>query len=388
MKIGLIVPGFSASEADWCIPALLNLVRELSRLHQVHVFALRYPHRRGRYSVHGASVHAFGGGLASGVGRLPLLTQAFVSIVAEARRGAFDILHGVWADEPGFVAVSAARLLGIPAVVSVAGGELVGFAEIGYGGQLSRLNRWMIRRALHAAQRVTVGSQLLGERVAGDGSADRLRERLAVIPLGVDARQFTPGPGRFEGDGQPANERRPLRLLHVASLAPVKDQATLLCAFAQVTAVWGGARPVKLDIVGEGPLRKPLEALAKTLGVEAHVHFHGAVPHQRLPDYYRAADLCLLSSRYESQNLAVLEAAACGIPVVGTAVGVVPELAPPDCVVAAGDVGALAEAIGRLLADDERRTHLGQTQCELVRQQFALDCTVEKLEGLYGTVTR
>jgi glycosyltransferase involved in cell wall biosynthesis len=385
MKIGLIVPGFSASESDWCIPALLNLVRELGRMYSVHVFALRYPHWRRRYTVHDAQVHAFGAGLASGLGRLPLLTQALAGIVAEARRRPFDVLHGVWADEPGFLAVTAGRLLGIPAIVSVAGGELVGFADIGYGGQLSRINRWMIRWALHTAHQVTVGSHLLSQSAAAHGASTRL----SVIPLGVDTSQFMP----CRRTSQPVNEssahNAPRRLLHVASLVPVKDQATLLRAFAQVVAEFSTEFPgVVLDIAGDGPLRQPLQALAETLGIGAQVHFHGSVPHQQLPDLYRAADLCLLSSRHESQNLAVLEAAACGVPVVGTAVGVVPELAPPDCVAAVGDAAALAAAALRLLGDDERRTSLGQTQCEIVQRRFALDYTVEKLAALYGQVVQ
>jgi glycosyltransferase involved in cell wall biosynthesis len=374
MKIGLIVPGFSASEADWCIPVLLNLVRELGRSHEVHIFSLRYPHWRGRYTVHGAQVHASGGGLASGLRRLPLLMQTLAGVVAETRQGSFDVLHGVWADEPGFLAVTAGRLLGIPAIVSVAGGELVGFPDIGYGGQLSRLNRWMTRCALHTAHRVTVGSHLLGEQAAAHGA--RLRARLAVVPLGVDTRLFTSRP---EG----AMPHGPASLLHVASLAPVKDQATLLRSFAQVVATTQG-RGVVLDIVGDGPLRQPLQALAGTLGIGGRVSFHGSVPHPQLPDLYRASELCLLSSRHESQNLAVLEAAACGTPVVGTAVGVVPELAPPDCAVAVGDAGALAAAIQRLLGDDARRKRLGQAQREVVQRQFALDCTIEKLNALYG----
>jgi glycosyltransferase involved in cell wall biosynthesis len=383
MKIGLIVPGFSASEADWCIPVLLNLVRELARGHRVHVFSLRYPHWQGRYTVHGAQAHAFGGGLASGLKRLPLLIRALASVVAEDRRGSFDVLHGIWADEPGFLAATAGRLLDIPSIVSVAGGELVGFADIGYGGQLNWLNRWMTRRALHNAHRVTVGSRLLGERAAAHGGypqdarpgGARLGARLAVVPLGVDTRRFTPCP-------QDARPHGPGRLLHVASLVPVKDQATLLRAFAQVAAAQQG-RDVVLDIVGDGPLRRPLHALAGTLGIKAHVQFHGSVPHQQLPDLYRSADLCLLSSRHESQNLAVLEAAACGTPVVGTAVGVVPELAPPDCTVAVGDAEALADAIQRLLGDDEKRKGLGEMQREVVQRQFTLDCTVERLTALY-----
>ena len=136
MRIGLITPGFSASETDWCIPALLALVRELARHDEVEVFTLRYPHRRESYHVYGAAVHAFGGGLAAGVSRLALLGNAMASIVRRHRRRPFDVLHGLWADEPGFLAVAGGRLLGVPSVVSLMGGELVGLRDIGYGGQL------------------------------------------------------------------------------------------------------------------------------------------------------------------------------------------------------------------------------------------------------------
>lgn len=372
MKIGLIVPGFSASESDWCIPVLLNLVRELSKVHQVHVYTLRYPHRRGRYAVYGAQVRAFGGGLASGLGRAPLLAQALAGIVGEARRERLDVLHGLWADEPGFLATTASRFLGIRAIVSVAGGELVGFPDIGYGGQLSRINRWMTRRALRDAQCVTVGSALLAQMAVAQADSTRLRR----VPLGVDTRLF-------------AVDRRAQRqtagsgagsLLHVASLLPVKDQGTLLRAFAQVVAV----RPdAVLTIAGDGPLRQTLQAMARLLGIGAQVRFRGAVAHDCLPDLYRSADLCLLSSRHESQNLAVLEAAACGTPVVGTAVGVLPELAPPGCVVPVGDAGALAAAVLRLLDEDERRQGLGQAQAEAVRQRFSLEQTAAALTVLY-----
>jgi glycosyltransferase involved in cell wall biosynthesis len=124
------------------------------------------------------------------------------------------------------------------------------------------------------------------------------------------------------------------------------------------------------------------------LGIVSQVQFHGAVSHQQLPEYYRAADLCLLSSRFESQNLVVLEAAASGVPVVGTAVGVVPELVPPDCAVRVGDADALAGAILNLIGDDKRRKELGQAQCEAVRRRFALDCTVAKLTALYDQVAQ
>ncbi len=103
-------------------------------------------------------------------------------------RRTFDVLHGLWADEPGFLAVSAGRLLGVPAVVSLLGGELVALPEIGYGGQLSRSNRWLTGQALRHAHAVTTGSELLREIAAPCVG----RGRLAVQPLGVDTHLFCP----------------------------------------------------------------------------------------------------------------------------------------------------------------------------------------------------
>ncbi len=370
MKIALVTPGFSADEQDWCIPALLNLVRLLAREHEVHVFTLRYPHHRRRYRVYGASVHPLGGATVGGVGRLPLLTRALAAIVREARRGPFDVIHALWADEPGFLAVMAGRVLGAPTVVSLLGGELVRMPELGYGHGLSRAGRAMIALALRGADRVTVGSATLYQRAL----AHVPPARLAQIPLGVDIERFFPAPAPPSAFrvGDPA-------LLHAASLLPIKDQATLLRAFQRVVA----ARPAAhLHIVGEGPLRDELQRLAASLGVAGHVTLHGNVSHEALPACYRAADLFLLSSRYESQGMVVLEAAACGVPTVGTAVGILPELGPAARAVPIGDADALAGALLALLAQPEQLAAMGRAALALARQRYALPHTVAQWVAL------
>ena len=211
------------------------------------------------------------------------------------------MLHGLWADEAGAVAVAAARLLRVPSVVSLMGGELVAFPDIGYGGRLSRLGRRLLPRTLRGASRVTVGSESL-RRLAAQHVP---RERLARLPLGVDTSLFRPGPP-LPGGG-PLFQGA-VRLLCVASLTPVKDHATLLRALARVAR---DVPDVHLHLVGDGQLRSELGQQAEELGVAPRVTFHGAVPHDRLPDCYRAADLLVCSSRYESQAMVGLEAAAC-----------------------------------------------------------------------------
>jgi glycosyltransferase involved in cell wall biosynthesis len=375
MRIALLTPGFSADESDWCIPALLDFVRELSCEHDVQVFTLRYPYHRASYQVYGATVHALGGAAAGGLRRLPLLARALAAIAREHRRAPFDVLHGLWADEPGFLAVLAGRLLGAPTVVSLLGGELVGFADIGYGGQLSRANRWLTGQALRRAGCVTVGSAALAA-LAADYVDD---ERRVTLPLGVDTALFTPQTLRV--CRKPEGSR--WQLLHVASLSPVKDQATLLRALALVAEE---LPDVHLRIVGDGPLRNALGAQAEALGLAAQVSLDGAVAHDHLPELYRAADLFVLSSRYESQSLAALEAAACGCPVAGTAVGLLPELAAPQYLAPPGDAQALAAAMLRLLSDPAARQQASEAVYARVAQQFALHRTAPALAALYQTL--
>ena len=346
----------------------------LARHDDVRVLALHYPYARGDYSAFGAAVHALGGANVSGPARGRVLLRGLTWTVREHRRRPADVLHALWADEAGAVAVAAGRALRTPAVVSLMGGELVDLGDIRYGGQRSLLGRRLAPRALRHADRVTVGSDSLHRRALPYVRTGRL----ARLPLGVDTSFFRPGSRPEPG---PLAGRTPL--LCVASLTPVKDHATLLRALARAAS----HADVHLHVVGDGPLRAGLEHEAVRLGVARRVTFHGAVPHDRLPDYYRAAHLLVVSSRYESQSMVTFEAAACGCPVVGTAVGALPEL-PGARTVPVGDHAALAEAIVAAVADARDLAGRGHTSLEAVRAEFALERCVPRLRSLYEDVAR
>ncbi len=373
MKIGLLTPGFSADENDWCIPVLYNLVRELAREHEIHVFTLRYPHRAGTYPFHGATVHALGGAARAGVARIPLLFRALTAILGEARRKPFDLLHAFWADEPGFLAVFAGGMLQVPRVVSLMGGELVGLRDIGYGGQLSVVNSALTGYALRGASVVTAGSAYLAQIA----KAQFPEIPVQVLPLGVDTNFFHPP----TGDTPALFPPNQTHLLHAASLVPVKDQATLLHAFARVIQTNPSTH---LHLLGDGPLRPQLEQLAQDLLLTSHLTFHGSRPHHETPAFYQSADLCVLNSRFESQGMVVLEAAACGVTTVGTAVGILPEIVPPKQVVPVGDVDALALAITSALNDPARVREIGCGQWNQVRERYALGGCVIDLGMLYS----
>jgi glycosyltransferase involved in cell wall biosynthesis len=376
MRLGLITPGFSADEKDWSIPILQTLFTALARSHHVRVFALRYPPGPRSYSFGGFPVHAVGGAGASGLARGPALLRSLRAILVEARREPFDLLHAFWADEPGFSAVTAGRLLRVPTLVSLMGGELVGLPELEYGGRLSRLNPLLVNVAVRGADRISVGSaamqRLLAERYPGLNG-----QRLA---WGVDTRLFSP-----VGDSLTASplEGGTFKILQVASLSPVKDHRTALRAMTRIAAEESGTH---LHLVGGGPAAGDLRDRVASRGLGGHVTLHGAVGHPSMPDYYRASDVCLVTSRHEAQCMAALEAAACGRSTVGTAVGLLPELAPACVSVPVGDWQALADAVLALARDRGRLQRAGRAARELAVREYSLDGCLESLTALYRTL--
>jgi glycosyltransferase involved in cell wall biosynthesis len=297
-------------------------------------------------------------------------------VTREHRRTRFDALHAFWAYEPGVIAAGLKRRLGVRLILSLAGGELVHLPELqyGYAGRwwLARLMRWAMRQA----DVVTAGSQALLSR-ARDwcGAQDTPVERCIFAPLGVDTEMFSP-PSREPP--RPAGHT----ILSVGSLQPIKAQVDAIRAFRFVADRYSEMR---LSIVGAGPLRAGLEALARELGLADRVNLAGEVRHERLPDVYREATLFVQTSLHEAQGLAVLEAAACGLPIVGTPVGALADLAPDAAVVApSGDPIRLAQAILSLLDDPARRRALGEAARMRVEAEYSLDQAVQRFEALYG----
>ncbi|MFN8538497.1 MAG: hypothetical protein U0232_13600 [Thermomicrobiales bacterium] len=138
---------------------------------------------------------ALGGAQARGIASAALWRRALAAIRAEHRRGRIDALHAFWATEAGALAAVAGRLLRIPTIVSLAGGELAILPDIGYGDQLAPAQRAKVRLALRLATHVTGGSRTLL-----DLAALHLRHlpRPHHPPLGIDTTLFTlPSPSPF-----------------------------------------------------------------------------------------------------------------------------------------------------------------------------------------------
>jgi glycosyltransferase involved in cell wall biosynthesis len=253
----------------------------------------------------------------------------------------------MWAGTTGFVAVSAGHLLRRPCIVHVAGGELVALRDIRYGGCLHWWGRALEYLVLRGATRVSAASTPIIEQIGGFG-VDALR-----IPLGIDRERWPVAAPR------PRDPVATARLVHVASLNRVKDQPTLLRALRLLVS--GGAR-VHLDIVGEDALRGQIQALARSLELEAHVTFHGFQTQAGLRPIVASAHVHVVSSVHEAGPVSVLEAALSGVPTAGTAVGHVCEWMPHAALgTTPGDSAGLAAAILALLNDEELRLRVART---------------------------
>lgn len=142
---------------------------------------------------------------------------------------------------------------------------------------------------------------------------------------------------------------------------------------------------IPIDIAGEGPDREMFESLAERLGVD--VRFHGHLQKGRLHDLVRSASVSVLPSRcHENQPLGVLESFCCGVPVVGTNLGGIPELITPGVngdLVPPNDPSALAASLETLLADEKHAHRMGAAGRLMVEEEFSPLRHLDRLDALY-----
>jgi glycosyltransferase involved in cell wall biosynthesis len=360
VKLALVVPGGVDRTGEFrVIPVLLALIERLAQAHEVHVFALHQEAVAGRWELAGATIH--------NIGDHWTRLRAIAAILAEHRHAPFDLVHAIFAGPCSLVAVVAAKLLWLPSLVHVAGGELVALNEIDYGGRRNWKGRLREACVLRGADVITAASAPIID------SLQTLGLQAQRLPLGVDLQAWPPLAPRERSAKQ-------ARLIHVASLNRVKDQWTLLQALAILV---DRELEFEMDIVGEDTLQGEMQRLARQLGLGQHVRFHGFKTQHELRPMMEAADLLVMSSLHEAGPLVLLEAAVAGVPAVGTAVGHFVEWSPSAALaVPVKDWSALANAIQQVLADEGLRLRLAREAQHRAILEDA-DDTAQAFQALY-----
>jgi glycosyltransferase involved in cell wall biosynthesis len=366
MRVALVVPGGVDRSGEYnVIPALLALIRRLSAQNDLQVFALYQEPQPAEWDLAGARIH--------NIGTRRTLLRAIRTIRAVHRSMAFDIIHSIWSGWGGVAAAATGRMLGIPSLIHITGGEIVSIPQIGYGGGRRWYGRLREALTLRAASAVTATSAPVIERLAELGVAAQR------VPLGID---LTAWPPRLPVRRDPG---RRAKLIHVATLNRVKDQTTLLRALASLSQ---SGVDFEMNVVGPDILNGEMQRLSAQLGLSERVRYRGFLTQGQLRPVVEEADLMVLSSRYEAGPFVMLEAAVAGVPTVGTTVGHIREWAPNAAVaVPVGDWARLAEAIAKILQDEELRLRIArEAQLRVLREDA--DYTAGCFQALYTKLRR
>jgi glycosyltransferase involved in cell wall biosynthesis len=287
----------------------------------------------------------------------------------------YDVVHDNQTLGYGLLGLSR---LGLPLVTTIHHPVQIDRALELAGAQSWRrlsLRRWygftrMQRRvAARLPQVITVSSTSAGQIV------EHLRvpaQRIDTVPIGTDTDVFAP---------DPTVARIPGKVVTTASAdVPLKGLLPLIEAIAKVRT----EQPVELVIVGSTKAGGPVAEAIDRYGVADAIRFTGRINEAELVGHLRSAELVVVPSLFEGFSLPLVEAMACGTPVVATTGGALPEVAGQAAVlVAPGDAQALAAAIAATLSDAPLRHRLGAAGRQRVVDRFTWSAAARRTAEIY-----
>ncbi len=274
---------------------------------------------------------------------------------------------------------------------------------------LTLLDRAMMERRIRSSDLILGCSRYITDSVRR--RFPQYADRCHTIYNGVDPGRFVPAD---RGSGHPAASRR---VLFVGRVSPEKGLHILLEAFQivarecpesrlQILGQLGSAPPEFIVAPAEDPqvasltrfyaagsrsgYYRHLLALARQLGIQDRVDFWGQRPYPEVVGFYQGADLVVNPSFCESFGRSLIEGMACGVPVVATRVGGVPEIVDDGrtgVLVERGDPGALSEAMLHILSDPERGRSLGLAGRRRVVERFSWDLIAQEFEQCLGGIS-
>ena len=292
------------------------------------------------------------------------------AVVAEHRRQPFDVLHAQYGYPCGWMALEASRILGLPTVVSIQGGD-------GHWvGSCCETHRLAMTSVLDHANRVLIGCDSFREEVVqrlGTNPA-----RFTIVPGAVDVSRFTPGPAST-GDSPPV-------LLYHGRVDARKGVLDLLDAARQLTE--SGDR-FHLLISGIGPTYDETTASIPLMGLQDCVEMTGYVDYDDVPAVYRRAEVFVSPTYAEGFSNTILEAMASRLAVVSCrSVGVV------DCIrdgengllTEPGDRAALADALRQVLRDVALRHRLADAALVECREVYSWKAVGRQIMNVHAEV--
>jgi glycosyltransferase involved in cell wall biosynthesis len=370
MRIAWITTGFSKDEKDFGgAAAIHNLAKELSQRENIEliIFSFYYPLNQPEYSFYNAKIYSFAEKEnISKFEKIKLWKRCRKKFEEEHVKRPFDIIHSVWSGESGYVASRLSRKLKIPFIANVCGGELAELPEIHYGSRTKFWQRTFVDIAFERADKIIVGSDYIIEKIDSHYGTD-VSEKALKIPFGVDEMMFFPNKTKTNF---------PV-LVTIGSAVPVKAYNIMFKAVKIASQKYPS---IKLAIYGRDD-KNMLSIMIDELGLDKNVEHKGFIDYEKIPDILNNGDIFILSSLYESQNMSLVEAAFCGLPVVSANVGIAGEIT--ENIVEPGNTEALAEKITEVIENYKNESERALKKITVLSEKFSLVKSVENFIELY-----
>lgn len=288
-----------------------------------------------------------------------------------------EIIHTHWLIPQGLIGAICKIILGNRHITTIHGTDVT-------LSEKSFLLKCVIRFVVHYTDAISANSSYTKNVLLSiDHSA---RDKVSIIPMGVDIKKFTSNPIP-EGV---VNSNSP-KIIFVGRLINLKGIDYLLKAMVTVIRHIPDAQ---LTICGNGPEKKRLEGVTATLGISKNVSFLGSINHVELPRYYQSADLLVLPSvtvmdQTEALGVVLLEAMACGIPVIGSDVGGIPDIIYDGWngyLVPEKSPEMMANQIIRILTDSKIHKKFAANGLVTVKEKFSWDYICSRYSYIYCNV--
>jgi L-malate glycosyltransferase len=280
-----------------------------------------------------------------------------------------DLLHAHYASGYGFLG----RMCNYhPFIISVWGSDVFDFPH------QSWLHESILRSNLKSADMVLSTSKIMAVETQ---KYLPQQKPVHITPFGIDTSLFSPSSHTRGCDEY-------ITIGIIKALEKIYGIDILLDAFALLKDCYTNT---KLLIIGNGSEKESLKQQAIDLGIIDRVEILPAIPHDAVPTYLHKIDIFVMPSRQESFGVAVLEASACGIPVIASNVGGLPEvvadkltglLVPPN------NPASLAEKLSQLIESPELRKSMGESGINFVKKNYEWSDSVKKMSDIYQSFSK
>ncbi|MBU1260237.1 MAG: glycosyltransferase family 4 protein [Planctomycetes bacterium] len=339
--------------------------------HEVHLLSIRH------IEISGITVHTVNvGNVNSGSVFFTFLSYIYLLLTAKRalKKLKPDIVIAYYTITYGVIAAFADYH---PFVVSIMGSDVIYCAK----GLSTVIKGWLTRYALKKADMICSTSRFMIDRTVDLRPAT---VPIKHIPFGVDYELFRPVVRQETKESE-----KGFLIGFVKALSPKYAPDILISAMPEICRQLPDAR---LVIIGQGPMKAQLQNMARELGIMDKVEFTGFIPNEKLPVFFNSFDVFVHPSIcQESFGVSILEASACGCPVVATRVGGVPEVCidgQTGILIEPNNPDVLAEAIIKLAKNPELRNNIGRAGRDFVVKNYYWKENVQTmLETLQKTVS-